>query len=317
MAIELIARIWERPKNEVDSSEKFVLTVMADRADDEGLLWYAVETIAQKTSFTERAVQKIMDRLIAKGLVKKLQRRNRSNYYVIQVDKFPHVERKRKPKEQGPAEFVAELDVEPDLFGTGERRSGTGERRSSTGERRSGTGEPGSPDSLIDSLNDPLMDAREGALESLEDFIVRHWNELAEKHEALAPVRPPLSPARKKLIESRTDDGLASWTDVETPRTLWKRIIETVESSRLLTGQKLDWAASLDWILGPKNFAKILGGNYGHGHDSTDNPPPGSGGRSAVAAGREARSLVERSRQRRRPDAGGAGGHSGRAAGAR
>lgn len=303
MAIDLMARIWRRPKQELDASEKWVLTVMADRADDEGVLWYAIETIADLTSYSPRGVQKIMDRLIAKALVKKMLRRDQSNYYIIALDKFPYIERKSRPKEKGQREkLLAELDAEPDLFGTGERRSGvTGEPGSATGERRSATPERGSPDSLNDSLIDSPTDAhaREGG-EAIEELILRSWNELAGKHEALPPVRF-LSDARKTLIAQRTDE----WAKQDrgdgwpwTARGLWEQAMREIGGSKLLTGQKTAWAPSLDWVLKKSNFAKIIGGNYGHGHDKIGALPAGGNGRSAVAAVRAARQLTNSARQR-------------------
>lgn len=302
MAIDVMGRIWKRPKSELDSSEKWVLTIMADRADDEGVLWYAVETIADLTSMSGRGVQKIMDRLIAKGFVRKIHRRDKSNYYIIALDKFPYVELKKRPKEQGQREqLLAELDAEPDLFGTGERRSGVGVNdvpgRVNVVPNR---GEPGSPDSLNgDSLNDSLTNAhaREGG-DSIEDTIIQSWNALADQHDKLATVRLKLSEDRKRQIELRTNEGIAQLPGIHDPFTVWRFVFEQIGKSKLLTGQKTAWAASFDWILKKANFAKIIGGNYGHGHDEIGTITAGTNGRSAVAAVREARRIAGSARLR-------------------
>lgn len=292
MAIELMARIWARPRAELDSSEKWVLTIMADRADDDGMLWYAVSTIAEKTSLTDRGVQKIMDRLITKGLVKRVHRTDRSNYYLIQVDRFPHVDRVKKPKEAGPKEFIAPLDEEPDLFTTGERRSsGTGEPGSATGERRSETGEPGSPNSLSDSLSDSLIPS-----EDVAQLVIDLWSELASRHVALQHA-PPLSEKRRDRILERTRDGRKEFPDLG-EREFWSAYFERVGNSRLLTGQKLDWAPTFDWLIGPKNFEKVLGDNYGQGIDAIGAVSKAGGDRSAVAAASDARRAVAEARQR-------------------
>ncbi|MES2903249.1 MAG: helix-turn-helix domain-containing protein [Pseudomonadota bacterium] len=300
MAIELMARILARPKEEVDASEKLVLVVMADRADDDGLLWYAVDTIAGRASMTARGVQKIMDRLIAKKIIRKQSRRNRSNYWIINVDRFPAVERVKKAKEQGPVEFLDEADAaEPDLFGTGEPRSGTGERRSSTGEPGSVTGEPGSPDSLSDSLSDSLTPDALGAR------VVEAWNLMAAKHPKISSVSV-LSETRKRGIELRAKEHAARFERYdpgERENAVWHQAIETVSKSRLLTGLKTDWSCTFDWVLKNANFIKIMEGNYGRGSDEIGGQSPGVGERSAAAAGSEARRLVERHRQRGRADA--------------
>lgn len=302
MAIEIIARIWRRPKDELDSSEKFVLTVMADRADDDGLLWYAVDTIADLTSLSDRGVQKIMDRLITKGMVKKLQRRDRSNYYVIQLDRFPHVERTRRPKEIGPKEFIAELDAEPDLFGTGEPGSGTGERRSLTGEPGSLTGEPGSPYSLNDSLSDSLNESPMSPDDRLVGVVVDSWNALAETFERLPSITMISDPRRSGILK-RADEHAGRFEGTKEVRRLavWKHALEVVSRSKLLTGQKTDWNASFDWVTKKANFLKVMEENYGRGDDAIGSRGKATD-RSAVEAGSEALGLVERARQRRSAD---------------
>lgn len=305
MAIELIARIMSRPRSELDPAEKWVLVVMADRADDDGLLWYAVDTIAARTSYTPRGVQNVVDRLIKKGFVKKMPRQNRSNFWLINVDRLPMCERERKAKETGPIEFIESANgVEDDLFGTGEPRSGTGERRSVTGEPGSATGERRAPDSLSDSLSDSLTPStREDAL---VEGAVQGWNAVAGEFELLAAVRGPVSPQRRAAIVARTNEHAKANGGDEA---LWAAVLATIADSKLLTGQKTSWAATFDWVLGKKNFAKIIGGNYGHGHDCIGRNVSAPDERSAMAAASAARELVDRARGR--SAAGGSGGRGG------
>jgi hypothetical protein len=306
----------------LDAMEKLVLFVMLDRADDDGVLWYANETIAEKASLTSRGVQKVVDRLIAKCIVRKMPRRNATNYYIVQMDKLPAVLAKpRRPKEGTALDFLSQ--PEPDLFeSTGERGSGvTGERGSTTGERRSVRGERGSPDSLNDSSNDSHGSGRaatDDPDDELYELVLTGWNALASRVEALAPCRS-LSDARKRLIQLRTEEWIKqAWVGSESNEPpavqVWKHVFAQIEGSRFLTGVKTDWAIpGIDWILKAGNFLKIMEGNYGRGSDST-NPAiarghPG-GERSAVEAGREALGALRDARQRRSAEDGRAGGHS-------
>jgi hypothetical protein len=46
----------------------------------------------------------------------------------------------------------------------------------------------------------------------------------------------------------------------------WKQMLAAVEASQLLCGENdRGWRASLDWLVKPKNFAKVLSGQYARG----------------------------------------------------
>jgi hypothetical protein len=322
MAIELMNRIWWR--EDLDSSEKMVLLALADRADDEGVCWYAVETICRKSSLSRRGVQKIIGRLCDRQLLRRVRRHDLSNYYVIPVDKFPEVENRSRPsKEKGSLQY---LEEEPDLFGErGERgshrRSALGSERGARGTKR---GEPGAPDSLSDSLIDTKGGTR--ARETIPEMVVRRWNELAFLHPALKPFHGQLTPERISKIETRTSEWserLPQWSRALTlemqsqptrEEEVWVAVFFVIGTSRLLTGQKIDWAPSFDWMLGPKNFTKIMEGNYGHGPDRIGAPSNDPRDRSAVAAGRTALERVKRARLQRPGQS--SGGDPRRAAGA-
>lgn len=309
MGIGLMNRIWWR--EDLDSSEKLVLLALADRAGDEdGVCWYAVDTIARKSSLHRRSVQRILTRLIEHGLLRKVHRHDRSNYYMIPVDKFPYPELQTRPaKERGPEEFMAE--IEPDLFGMrGDGESPRrGDSRSVRGDSRSVRGDGESPDSSMipEDTKDPIAQSADG--ETVNNMIIRRWNEIAAQHDKLTPVRF-LSDARKEAIARRTMEWLV--VDLgDGPlghERVWKHAFQTIASSKLLTGQKTSWAATLDWILKKSNFAKIMEGNYGHGHDKIDGDARDPNGRSAVAAVREARRIANGARERSAGEARRAGG---------
>lgn len=60
-------------------------------------------------------------------------------------------------------------------------------------------------------------------------------------------------------------------------RDWWEMLFGIVMASDFLSGRKTDFAASLDWVLGPKNLSKILAGNY-----ENRSVPPTSTPRSLV-----------------------------------
>jgi Helix-turn-helix domain len=319
VALELMGRVIGQPRDVLDAMEKLVLFIMLDRADDDGVLWYAVQTIAEKASLTTRGVQKVVDRLIGKGLIKRMPRRNATNYYVVLIDKLPAIEpRAKRPKEGTLLDMLSQ--PEPDLFGmTGERGSGVRVNDVPGGVNDVPfRGEPRSPDSTIDSTNDSHgVGGAETLTEEQElyDLVVAGWNAVASRVEAISPIRMLTEP-RKRLIELRTEeylrDACLPESNLSPAEQLWAYVFDCIERSRLLTGKKTDWSVpNIDWILKASNFLKIMEGNYGRGADATDSAQSrssNSSDRSAVAAGAEALALVRNARERRDQGADGAAG---------
>jgi DNA-binding Lrp family transcriptional regulator len=56
-----MAEVWER--DDLESTDKFVLLALADNANDQRVCWPSIETIARKTSLSERAVHYSIKRL--------------------------------------------------------------------------------------------------------------------------------------------------------------------------------------------------------------------------------------------------------------
>jgi biotin operon repressor len=79
---------------DLPTTEKFVLLTMADYASDSGeSIFPSVETLARKTSLSDRSVQNSIQSLISKGyltLSSKGGGRNHTNRYKILCTKFTH-----------------------------------------------------------------------------------------------------------------------------------------------------------------------------------------------------------------------------------
>lgn len=290
MAIDLISRIPDR--TDLDSYEKLVLIIMADRADEEGLLWYANETIARKCSMTVRGVQKVLDRLIGMQLVKKMHRHDRSNFYILVVDNLPHVERPARPaKERGPIDYLMG-EQELDLFARGEHGSRRrGERGSARHEPGSIRGEPGSPDSLIDTDMTPVPSSDE----LLRNYVGAEWDALVVDYPDLA-ARPPMTDARARAIIRRTDERLGKKAGDAEKQALWELVFEQIRGSKLLLGMKTDWSIDFDWMLTKSRFGRIVEKQYGNGPDRVGTA--GRSDRSSVDAGRAALDIVRGHRER-------------------
>ena len=68
MSIRLMSQVWEDVRIQ-SQAELLVLLALADHARDDGLCWPSMRTIAAKARIEERSAQRILRRLIEKGLV--------------------------------------------------------------------------------------------------------------------------------------------------------------------------------------------------------------------------------------------------------
>src|ERR1700760_4485116 len=68
LSIRLMSQVWEDPRIQ-SQPELLVLLALADHARDDGVCWPSIRTIAAKARVEKRSAQRILRRLIEKGLV--------------------------------------------------------------------------------------------------------------------------------------------------------------------------------------------------------------------------------------------------------
>lgn len=115
MSIELVARA-KKTRLHGDSTAKLLLIVLADYANDEGMAWPSVKTMAEETEKSERSIQLLLRkleqmRLIRKGdqkLVAKYAKGRRPTVYKL----FPKTKKSETPVnatvERGETHFTPE-----------------------------------------------------------------------------------------------------------------------------------------------------------------------------------------------------------------
>lgn len=92
--------------------------------------------------------------------------------------------------------------------------------------------------------------------------VVSVWNSTEGLPQAMS-----VTGAIKKTVEKRIK---------ERQDLLWfKELFQRVSRSDFLSGRKTDFAATIDWVLGPKNLVKILNGNYDNRSPPTQVDPNG------------------------------------------
>lgn len=88
-------------------AQKSVLISLADQANDDGVCWPSIGTVALRTCLTDRAVRKAVRELESMGILVSNGRSGRSTYYTITVENFvPPVRKKRTRKAAVPRNEV-------------------------------------------------------------------------------------------------------------------------------------------------------------------------------------------------------------------
>lgn len=86
MSTIIMSQCW--PLQGLSVTQKAVLISLADQANDDGVCWPAVGTIAARCCMSARAVRSAMDHLEAVGLLARDRRFNSSNVYSVTPAKF-------------------------------------------------------------------------------------------------------------------------------------------------------------------------------------------------------------------------------------
>lgn len=86
MSTIIMSSCW--PLQGLSVTQKAVLISLADQANDDGVCWPAIGTIAKRCCMSARAVRSAMDHLEAVGLLSRERRFNSSNVYVVTPAKF-------------------------------------------------------------------------------------------------------------------------------------------------------------------------------------------------------------------------------------
>ncbi|WP_448129940.1 helix-turn-helix domain-containing protein [Stenotrophomonas rhizophila] len=86
MSTIIMSQCW--PLQNLSVTQKAVLISLADQANDDGVCWPAIGTIAKRCCMSERAVRTAMDHLEAVGLLSRERRFNSSNVYSVTPGKF-------------------------------------------------------------------------------------------------------------------------------------------------------------------------------------------------------------------------------------
>ena len=86
MSTIIMSQCW--PLGGMSSAQKAVLISLADQANDDGVCWPSVGTIAKRTCLSERAVQEALQWLQATGAIFREYKTNSSTVYTVTPARF-------------------------------------------------------------------------------------------------------------------------------------------------------------------------------------------------------------------------------------
>ena len=282
MSFDFMERI--RWRQDLTMAEKAVALHIAWHADDEdGASWPAVETLALGASCSVRTVQNSIKSLVGKGLLRRVERRNRSTIYVLVEANLPMIERPRRMKEKSPMADVLGTGAggAGDLFATGANDTVTGANGTVTGAGAAPRIDNRIDNEDTDSGNLALPAVFQKALSNDEvvDMVTSRWNELAELHPGIQACRLPLDNARRAKILTRSK-SVAKGQSVEQ---LWGLFFARIDNSNFLQGRVAPtggrtkpFTLSLNWALTASHFNDILENRYGKSdNERTTTAPDG------------------------------------------
>lgn len=114
MSIKIMTEVWEI---KLPDSEKIALLALADCANDEGLCWPSMATLARKCSKSDRTVQKAIQSLCDKGHLSREERPGKGVFYYV------HPRSDDTPESVSPPKATTET---PEVF-SAHPRSGFGQ----------------------------------------------------------------------------------------------------------------------------------------------------------------------------------------------
>jgi hypothetical protein len=261
MSIKLMTQVWE--SNVGPATKRLVLLALADSANDEGVCWPSVATIARKAGASKRRTEEVMAELVADRIVAKQARWNDSNVYTLSLADLPRDTGEQTPREnRTPRENVGDPPA----------KSAQTPRENTRTNRKRTTREPSSSDADAPDIDPPSL-----PLPGVDDELARRR---AAKDEETAKA-PTLNQRAVRLAQAHYE-RLGKMGNVPA----WVKIIRKAlehDYQDQQVDRVLAWIADRNWSLTEERLANALrGGPRPAGNTAppttTNRPQPRTGG---------------------------------------
>jgi hypothetical protein len=280
MSIKAMTWAWQQ---NVSATQKIILLALGDHADDSGTCWASFEHLSKKSSLTRRSVIQQIDHLEKINLVTKKGKTQRGvNLYSLNLHEIYHFPSEpHSPADSTASELhsprASELDSPENNELVNDVHQGSECRSLELVNVVHLASERRSPNTSINhplTVNEPSLEVykEHKPLLSMEDKNLPSTSvEEIEKidncpHQKIIELyHKKLSMCRRVLTwtKTRQDHLRARWKEYPDLE-LWNQFFDIVAKSKFLTGKvtpregrKL-FVASLDWLIKPENFAKVL-----------------------------------------------------------
>lgn len=233
MSTIIMSLCW--PLQGMSGPQKAVLISLADNANDEGVCWPSVARIAERTCLAERTVQAAVKWLTQVGILAVRERMGRSTIYTLTPASYA------PPQELHPA-----ADAPPPP------------------QRTTETPAAAAPRTVIEPSSEPSPPAggEQPAKISKPKCPAQAIVDLFNKTIPEFPLVVMLTKDRIEKLGARWNES-----DVHQDLSFWAEYFALVRSSKFLMGEVsstggTSFRCSFDWLIAPRNFVKVVEGNY-------------------------------------------------------
>lgn len=233
MSTVIMSQCW--PLKGMSAPQKAVLISLADNANDDGVCWPSVARISERTCLSERAVRNAIRWLEEVGILSSTQRYGRSTYYTVTPASYaPGTTCPPAPDADPPRHDVPTTPA------------------------------PRAPRTVIEPSSEPSDPACAGK-DSLGRKGACPVNDIIDLFNQVLPELPQVVLVTKE----RKSKLSARWNDSPVHQSLdfWRDYFGSVRDSKFLMGQVMDrdgkaFRCHFDWLICPRNFVKVVEGNY-------------------------------------------------------
>ncbi|HGK6852305.1 TPA: helix-turn-helix domain-containing protein [Pseudomonas aeruginosa] len=247
MSTIIMSACW--PLQGMSPAQKAVLISLADQANDQGVCWPAVDSIAMRCCLSKRAVQQAIKWLRGAGIVSVEERQGRSTMYSVTPAAYAppqemHPSSKCTPAANAPTPADAAPPPPQDLRPTPADAA---------------------PRTVIEPSSEPSVETTAAAEDAKSKKTACPVKAIVDLFNEVLPELPTvvlINKDRKSKVQAR-------WNDSEVHQDLgfWRDYFETVRASDFLMGRVSGrdgkvFRCCFDWLIAPSNFVKVVEGNY-------------------------------------------------------
>lgn len=316
----MVALTWAMSARGLSPTAWVILFQLCNRVNNERGdfdVWPSHQTIAEDVGISQSTVKRHIAELVEQGYVVVIQQRRgdggrSSNRYRLQVKVQQHMPRgrtetvdcddlgARSTVNGGPGQSDLAPQVTADLAEPNQERTYPIEDSPLPPEGAGGAGE-------VDLFGLPIVDAVAEFEAAVVSRFEERWTQHAQRFPRVAGLRLPMSDRKRTALLARVREWY-SGTVVQEGINVVDTLMARIEGSPFLCGEVKDWAAPVDWVLGPENFEKTM--ERRDERQLASNDSPFGQGSSAVRAGQRALEMLRDSRERSAARSGNAPGRN-------